>query len=521
MARKMKPVARILMFLILAGIVLSGLFFLKNSGVLDNIVPKGNQAGTGEIPKGMFKKKAKKGDDVIDIAVVPWGGYAGGQYANKSFNPSEESEYFAQFGIKVRFHNMPEIDASLAAWKSRTIDLHWYTFDAYPVIASGLVQSGFFPKMFFQADWSRGGDAFVVTSEINSVNDLFGKKIAVAFGTPSHTFLIYALDAAGLSYSDVEIIEVKDAIDAAAAFNSGRVDGAIVWSPDDALCMEKVPGSKVLMSTKKARYIIADGFFAHQDYLESNREKIKNFIRVWMGGVQALNGSDQAKQQAAQILSNGFGSDFDVSFCYDAINNVRLCNYGDNAQFFELQPWEGMTGRKLYNKMGKIYKAINLIRGDVPNWHSVVDVSFLKELSDLSGSQPPEGKKVYTKVTVKESRKMRVVAKKEVSISFPTGKYTLEENAKTIIDYKFKDIALMSSNRIRIEGNTDNTGSRKGNLNLSLKRARSAANYLNELGIDPNRMIVVGNGPDKPVAKNGTESGRRKNRRTDFVLLDN
>ena len=31
---------------------------------------------------------------------------------------------------------------------------------------------------------------------------------------------------------------------------------------------------------------------------------------------------------------------------------------------------------------------------------------------------------------------------------------------------------------------------------------------------------ATGNGPDKPVADNGSEDGRRKNRRTDFELVE-
>ncbi|MEZ4986983.1 MAG: OmpA family protein [Saprospiraceae bacterium] len=74
--------------------------------------------------------------------------------------------------------------------------------------------------------------------------------------------------------------------------------------------------------------------------------------------------------------------------------------------------------------------------------------------------------------------------------------------------------------RIRIEGNTDNVGSGLSNIALSERRAQSVANYLiKEHGMSPNRLIVVGNGPDKPVDSNNTDSGRARNRRTDFQLV--
>jgi len=97
----------------------------------------------------------------------------------------------------------------------------------------------------------------------------------------------------------------------------------------------------------------------------------------------------------------------------------------------------------------------------------------------------------------------------------------LDENSKYIIDNEFVDIAKAFSNsRIRIEGNTDNTGSAATNKALSLKRAQSVADYLvSTYNMPRNRFIVVGNGPDKPVADNSTASGKAKNRRTDFELV--
>ena len=51
---------------------------------------------------------------------------------------------------------------------------------------------------------------------------------------------------------------------------------------------------------------------------------------------------------------------------------------------------------------------------------------------------------------------------------------------------------------------------------------QAVADYLvSKYGFDSHRFVVVGNGPRKPVASNDTESGRARNRRTDFELLNN
>ena len=68
----------------------------------------------------------------------------------------------------------------------------------------------------------------------------------------------------------------------------------------------------------------------------------------------------------------------------------------------------------------------------------------------------------------------------------------------------------------------DNVGNLASNKALSLKRAQSVANYLiKEHNMPANRFVIVGNGPDKPIADNNTADGKSKNRRTDFELLAN
>ena len=69
--------------------------------------------------------------------------------------------------------------------------------------------------------------------------------------------------------------------------------------------------------------------------------------------------------------------------------------------------------------------------------------------------------------------------------------------------------------RVRFEGHTDSAGPAGYNLSLSRVRAQAARYYLfREFAIRPDRIEAVGYGESQPVADNGTEAGRRANRRT-------
>ena len=519
MASRLTSFSKLLIVIAVVAVAFFGLQYLLNSGMLgelDGAENAGNsktESRTNISPKGTIDD-----DEVINIAVVTWGGYAGGQYFNEGFAASEESRFYKDYGILVDFKLLDDVDASLAAWKNGDIDLHWYTIDAFPTIVEGL--SDFDPVALWQADWSRGGDAVVVRRGINSVADLKGKKIAVAELTPSHSFLLWLLDAGGLKAEDIQIVAQPGAPEAAAAFKSGQVDAAVVWSPDDEACLRAVAGSKVLESTKSASHIIADFFFAKRSYVDANREKLQKLYEGWMRGAAEINSDPKAKEKAIDILAEGLGSpreDAEV-----AINNVRLATHGDNVNFFGLNTnYKGVTGNSLYLRMTTDYQKLGFATNAVPTWRRIAYPGFVQKTVLSTREHDAEQQKTFTKVTEQEAEQKEAIASKQISISFRTGEFELDENAKYIIDREFVDIAKAFANsRVRIEGNTDNVGSRTSNVRLSKLRAQAVADYLvEEHNMSSNRIIVIGNGPDKPVAKNDSESGRAKNRRTDFELV--
>lgn len=504
---RLTPFSKLIITLIIVGGIGYGLYSLNGNPEIKKTITNSNK----DLPEG-FK-------ETINIGVVTWGGYAGGEYFNEGFKANEQSRFFTEYGFKVNFEVIDDFDASREAFKNGNIDLLWATIDALPTEMEGLSQ--FDPQVVFQSDWSRGGDAIVVRRGINSVADMKGKKIAVAPMTPSHSFLLWLLDAGDLSFTDVTIVEVPSAIDAADAFKSNTVDAAVVWSPDDQDCVSKVPGARILESTKNASHIIADVFIAKKQFIQAHKEQLEKLYTGWMIGASEINRSEANKVKASKILAEGMNVPED--FCFAAINNVRLATHGDNLDFFGYNAsYQGVTGEELYNKMKVKYDEVGYNTANARSWRLIAS-DVIKNVVLNGPDHKGESQKVFSQATSADTEK-EAISTKQVSISFRTGEYMLDDNAKQIIDLKFTSIAKAFSNaKIRIEGNTDDTGTRVNNIALSKKRAQSVADYLiQQHNMPVDRFVIVGNGPDKPVpgCENATdEQCRAKNRRTDFELI--
>jgi sulfonate transport system substrate-binding protein len=76
------------------------------------------------------------------------------------------------------------------------------------------------------------GDYIVVPkgSSVTSVAQLKGKSIAVPFGSSANGFALDAIEAAGLSPSNVKLVNLAPAA-AQTAFQSGSVDALALWNP--------------------------------------------------------------------------------------------------------------------------------------------------------------------------------------------------------------------------------------------------------------------------------------------------
>ena len=70
-----------------------------------------------------------------------------------------------------------------------------------------------------------------------------------------------------------------------------------------------------------------------------------------------------------------------------------------------------------------------------------------------------------------------------------------------------------------VVGYTDNAGAEQANVELGMKRAEAAKQYLvTRHGIDPGRISAGSKGAAEPAYDNATAEGRAKNRRAQIVV---
>ncbi len=203
----------------------------------------------------------------------------------------------------------------------------------------------------------------------------------------------------------------------------------------------------------------------------------------------------------------GQHSDSDVA----TLNNVRLTKewkpYTIDLSKKDLRHIIGGFGlflNKAENSGGCVFYLDDILYQGPEN----VEVSTFATPSPLVGQLPPETT-VQTAAPVVPTTTKDLVVKEvdaglKVSFSsrlmFSSGRAVLEPTSGRVLDQLIGLLSAYPSNRVLIEGHTDNTGDKQFNLRLSELRAQSVRDYLvKQGGYEEARFQVVGYGDTKPI----------------------
>jgi peptidoglycan-associated lipoprotein len=94
---------------------------------------------------------------------------------------------------------------------------------------------------------------------------------------------------------------------------------------------------------------------------------------------------------------------------------------------------------------------------------------------------------------------------------------TINENDYTALKAHALYLSKNATAKVRVEGNTDERGTREYNMALGERRAKAVAAFLTSNGAKAGQLEVISYGKEKPVATGETEEAWAQNRRVDLV----
>ncbi|HZF07863.1 MAG TPA: phosphate ABC transporter substrate-binding/OmpA family protein [Thermoanaerobaculia bacterium] len=471
----------------------------------EGVAPASNLGGSGKL------------DRPLVVGINTWAGHSPGIVFNNGMDPNPGSQFKKKYGMDVKFVLLEDPAAKLAAFRKGDIDIMWDTVDNWAREASILAEQNTKAKSVIMQDWSRGGDGIVSIASIKSIEDLKGHKIACTQFTPSHFLLLYLLAQSGLSPNDRAAVEqgiifTQDAPAAAATFKAKQVDAAVTWEPDLSAAVEaRGAEAHVLVSTQAATNIIADTLVARQDLIDKAPDTVRDFVHGWLEGIDQIKNDPQGSYALV-----GKALKLDADTVSGMLSGLKLTPYADNAQFY------GLSGGKahfetLFDTAFIIWRKKGLVTRPVEarDW---VDTRFLQALAAAYPGQKVEEPKLAAKAP---SQTDRAIINKQIQIHFTPASDEIMAGSYIVLDALGETMTSFGNTYLRVEGNTDATGTQRANLTLSERRAAAVKDYIlkNFPNIEASRFQTIGHGAANPVADNATETGRQLNRRTDIKVV--
>jgi outer membrane protein OmpA-like peptidoglycan-associated protein len=163
---------------------------------------------------------------------------------------------------------------------------------------------------------------------------------------------------------------------------------------------------------------------------------------------------------------------------------------------------------------------------EVPGGHYVVNVTAPGYLAQTREVQVSDGASMGLdfKLAAEPHRRLVIVKNDKIEIlqqvHFTKAQADIQADSFPLLAQVVDAIIKNDIKRVRVEGHTDNQGSKAQNLKLSQDRAQAVANFFVKSGIDASRLEVRGYGDTRPIAPNLTAKGRQLNRRVEFFILE-
>jgi outer membrane protein OmpA-like peptidoglycan-associated protein len=314
------------------------------------------------------------------------------------------------------------------------------------------------------------------------------------------------------------------------------VQGVVTWTPGDVTVAHQKGGIVKILSTKENANQMPSTVVGIRKWGKANPKKVEEMLAAAFDGSNQIRTYDAALKRASfaqfAILKEESATywlkyykgviESDRKGLPIPLGGSRTANLGDNLMFFGLAEGSGGSLKSslfnaTYDGFGKIVKQqYPRLVADYPPVEEVVNTQYIEALAKRMSTTPSETASFSEGAIEKEN----VVAKRDWSITFDTGKASFTPAARATLDELFQAVSIGSLS-IEIDGHTDNVGNAVANKALSEARAFAVKNWLTAKApalFPAARINVKAFGDTMPVDSNASETGRAKNRRVTIIL---
>ncbi len=267
-------------------------------------------------------------------------------------------EEFAKAGAKVKWVEFQSGPAYFEAIVSDRLDFG--RIGNIPVLAGQAANVPF--KEIANGSNGEKGDVILVRkdSSIRTLQDLKGKKIAVAKGSSAYGLLYKALAKEKIKPSDVQVIQLQPD-EAQPAFETGSVDAWAIWEPFHSTQVIK-NGARVLTNGESIQSSSPGFQIVRSTFAKENPDLVVLYLKVTE---KATRWQNEHPKEAAELYAKL--KKVDKKIIEQVIKNSEAANLPITEEIIKSQQ---ETADLLY-ELGALKKKINVLE--------VVDNSYIEK----------------------------------------------------------------------------------------------------------------------------------------------
>lgn len=209
---------------------------------------------------------------------------------------ADDQGYWAKAGLKPEFVPFTNGPLAIQALGTNNVDVAYIGSGALWLPASGKAE-------IWAINTVSNADRIIAQPGITSLAALKGKKVGVPEGTSGDQLLGLALEKAGMTRQDIEVVPM-DPSTAVSAFASRQIDGAALWYPLIDNIKKRTPDLVELVANKDyfAELTFPSSFVAAPGRAEKDAALAAGFVSV----IKAANDFRKADQDATLTSAASF-----------------------------------------------------------------------------------------------------------------------------------------------------------------------------------------------------------------------